>query len=413
MALKHFSAGVLDIYIFLVFFEPSFKSHFPMAAVFLVVFYVFAPLAILHLCHRYRWVNKLGAVIIAYIVGLVLGNIGLLPRLEAAPAIQNMLTTLTIPIAIPLLLFSIDIKKWLTVAGKTMLSMTFAFIGVVGMVVLGYFLLRGDGITDLWKVSGLLIGVYTGGTPNLASIKLALDVDETVYVVTHTYDLLIGAFYLLFMLSVARRVFNLFLPAYKFIDPLTAGQGDFDGEDPYYGMFRKQVFIPLLKALGLAVLIFAISGGIGMLMPPDLQMTVIILLITTLGIMVSMVKRVNRIEKTFELGMYFILIFSLVVASMADLRQFITASPTILFYVTLAVFGSLLVQVVLSRIFRIDTDTLMITSTAFICSPLFVPVVAGALKNKEVIVSGLTVGIIGYAAGNYLGVMIAYILRGF
>jgi uncharacterized membrane protein len=383
-----------------------------MTAVLLVVFYVFTPLVILHLCHRYRWVNKLGAVIIAYIVGLVLGNIGLLPRLEAAPAIQDMLTTLTIPIAIPLLLFSIDIKKWLTVAGKTMLSMSFAFTGVIAMVVLGYFLLRVDGITDLWKVSGLLIGVYTGGTPNLASIKLALDVDETIYVVTHTYDLLISAFYLLFMLSVARRFFHLFLPAYKYIDPLTAGQGDFDGEDPYYGMFRRQVFIPLLKALGLAVLIFATSGGIGMLVPSDLQMTVIILLITTLGILASMVKRVNRIEKTFELGMYFILIFSLVVASMADLRQFITASPTILFYVTLAVFGSLLVQVILSRIFRIDTDTLMITSTAFICSPLFVPVVAGALRNREVIVSGLTVGIIGYAAGNYLGVMIAYILRG-
>ncbi|MFA5817626.1 MAG: hypothetical protein WC865_18650, partial [Bacteroidales bacterium] len=29
--------------------------------------------------------------------------------------------------------------------------------------------------------------------------------------------------------------------------------------------------------------------------------------------------------------------------------------------------------------------------------------VAGALKNKEVIISGITVGLIGYAIGNYLG----------
>ncbi len=167
-----------------------------------------------------------------------------------------------------------------------------------------------------------------------------------------------------------------------------------------------------MKALGLAVVIFAIAGGAGFLVPADLQMTVVILLITTLGIIASLFRSINRIEKSFELGMYFILIFSLVVASMADVRQFIAASPSILFYVSLVVFGSLLVQVILSKIFRIDTDTLMITSTAFICSPLFVPVVAGALKNKEVIVSGLTVGIIGYAAGNYLGVMIAYLLSG-
>ncbi len=32
-------------------------------------------------------------------------------------------------------------------------------------------------------------------------------------------------------------------------------------------------------------------------------------------------------------------------------------------------------------------------------------------KNKDVIISGLTVGIIGYAIGNYLGISIAFLLR--
>ena len=41
------------------------------------------------------------------------------------------------------------------------------------------------------------------------------------------------------------------------------------------------------------------------------------------------------------------------------------------------------------------------------CSPPFVPMIAGALNNKEIVVSGLTVGIMGYAIGNYLGVLIA------
>jgi uncharacterized membrane protein len=384
-----------------------------MATVLLILFYVLTPLIILHSCHRYRWVNKLGAVIIAYIVGLVLGNIGLLPRLESSEMVQELLTTLTIPLAIPLLLFSIDIKKWFSVAGTTMLSMLFAFIGVLSMVILGYFLFRGHAIDDLWKVSGMLVGVYTGGTPNLASIKLALDVDETIYVVTHTYDLIIGVFYLLFMLSVGQRFLLRFLPAYRYVDPETSKMDDFDGMDPYKGIFTKKIFLPLLKAFGLAVLIFAIGGGVSLMLPDSAQMAVVILLITTFGILASLIPSINRTEKTFELGMYFILIFSIVVASMADIHRFVAASPSILFYVTLAVFGSLMIQVILSWIFKVDTDTVMITSTAFICSPPFVPVVAAALKNKEIIVSGLTVGIIGYAAGNYLGVMIAYLLRGF
>ena len=41
------------------------------------------------------------------------------------------------------------------------------------------------------------------------------------------------------------------------------------------------------------------------------------------------------------------------------------------------------------------------------------PVIAAAIGNKKVIVSGLTVGIIGYAAGNYLGYVLAEIFKNF
>ena len=39
------------------------------------------------------------------------------------------------------------------------------------------------------------------------------------------------------------------------------------------------------------------------------------------------------------------------------------------------------------------------------------PVVAAALKNKEVVIPGMIIGVIGYAIGNYLGVAIAYLLK--
>jgi len=91
-----------------------------MATIVLVLFYVFSPLLILFLCRRYRFLNKIGAIVIAYAGGFVLGNIGLLPRIEGVLATQDLLTTLTIPIAIPLLLFSMDVRKWFRIAGKTL-----------------------------------------------------------------------------------------------------------------------------------------------------------------------------------------------------------------------------------------------------------------------------------------------------
>jgi uncharacterized membrane protein len=109
--------------------------------------------------------------------------------------------------------------------------------------------------------------------------------------------------------------------------------------------------------------------------------------------------------------MYIILIFCVVVSSMADIRQLVNISFDLFWYVALAMFGSHILHAFLARIFKIDADTVIISGCALICSPPFVPVVAGALKNREVILTGLIVGIAGYAVGNYLGVIIAYTLR--
>ena len=136
-----------------------------------------------------------------------------------------------------------------------------------------------------------------------------------------------------------------------------------------------------------------------------------ILLITTLGITASLIPAVNKIETTFHLGMYLILVFCLDVASMADLTNLGVSSLYLLYYIAMAVFGTLFLQVLLSKLFNIDADTTIIISTTLICSPPFVPVIAGALKNKQVIISGLTIGVLGYAIGNYLGIFMGWWLR--
>jgi len=384
-----------------------------MATIILVVFYVFFPLFILHLCHKLPFFNKIGAVVIAYIVGFIIGNIGVLPLVEDHKSKLDLLTTLTVPLAIPMLLFSTNVRKWLQMAGKTVVSMVLALVAVVITVFGGFFLFKGQGIHELWDVSGMLIGLYTGGTPNLASIKVALGASETNFMIIATYDVVIGAFHLLFVMTIAQRLFSTFLPKYKFIDSRLAEAEDLGAKEPFWGLLKKHRTIPLLKAFGVAVLIFGIGVATTLFVPESSQMAVVILVITTLGIVASFVPAINRIEKSFDLGMYLILIFCMVVASMADLRQLSLTSLVIGAYVFLVVFGSLTIHSILAKIFKVDTDTFIITSTAFICSPPFVPIVAAALKNREIVFSGLAVGIIGYAIGNYLGVFVSWILKAF
>jgi uncharacterized membrane protein len=96
---------------------------------------------------------------------------------------------------------------------------------------------------------------------------------------------------------------------------------------------------------------------------------------------------------------------------MANLEQLVNINWSMMFFVNFIVFGTMLLHAVFCKLLNIDTDTFLITSVSAVCSPPFVPVVAKALNNKEIILSGLTTGIIGYAIGNYLGVGFAYIFR--
>jgi len=415
----------------------------------LVLFYLFAPILLIYLCKISNTLKKIGAVVLAYALGLIFGNIGIIPapsdefkkilgHKTALPkdeflsiyeslnlpetdfifnqiaGVQDLLMTIIIPIAIPLLLFSLDLRRWLKLVKGALLSLILAMVSLLVTIFLGHFLFS-NAITNSWKVSGMLIGVYTGGTPNLAAIGTALNVTPDIFILTHTYDLIIGAVALLFLMTIAQRLFHTFLPRFN---PVRKGENLFhlaeDGDqmEDFNKLFKKKELPDLLKAFGLSVLIFAVGGGLSFLVPESAQTVTAILSITTLGLLASLIKPVNRLKSSFPLGMYFIIVFSLVVSSMANLQNMFQIEFLQLFlYVLLVVFGSMLIHVVLSRIFGIDADTTIIAITALTYSPPFVPAVASAIKNKNVIISGLTIGILGYAFGTYLGVLVATILK--
>ena len=87
-------------------------------------------------------------------------------------SLQDSLTVIVILFAIPLLLFSLDLKKWLKIAREALLSLMLALASLLVAIFIGYYFYK-DLIDESWKVSGMLVGVYTGGTPNLAAIRSA------------------------------------------------------------------------------------------------------------------------------------------------------------------------------------------------------------------------------------------------
>jgi len=382
-----------------------------MNLVLLVIFYILFPVLIIHLDKKYTLVNRIGTVVICYGMGLLIGNIGILP--DDIADFQESIYSICVILAIPLLLFSLDIRKWISMAGKTMLSLVLGIASVIIMVILGYFLFR-DVIPDIWKVSGVLVGFYSGGAPNAAAISLALDMESEIFILTQTYDLVVGAFTLLFLMTLAQRFFLLFMRPYKQTDQEEVGDtrdSYHDKYESYDSIFSRRIFLPLLAAVGLSILILGISAGISQLFFKELNTALLILGITTLGIAASFIPRVKQIEKSFQGGIYLILVFCLVFASMADISMFSMESMPLLVYILLAVPGALLLHGILSKIFKVDVDNFLIISVALSMSPPFVPVVATSLKNREIILPGLIIGLVGYALGNYIGILVGKLIQ--
>ena len=384
-------------------------------------FYVLFPILIIYLCTTYPILDKIGMVIICYGVGLVLGNINILP-----PDIltsQETLNEVCVALSLPLLLFSLDLRQWVHLAGKTILSMALATLSIIIVSCLGFLFINGL-IKESWKLVGMAVAVYTGGTPNLAAIKTALDVDPTIFITFHTYDIVITLFCIIFFIAIAQRVCNRFLPRFEPLEMKRSGTAETrntntgetdilhsEGIDSYKGILKFKTLLKLAAALVLSGIIVGTALGISQFFPSEYATSITILGITSLGIGCSFIPAVRNIEKTFQLGMYIIMIFCLVVSSMASFSQLSNLNYPLLSYVGFSVFGSLTLHGIFCKIFKIDADTFIITSTSAICSPPFVPVVAAALGNRMVILSGLTTGIIGYAIGNYLGISIAYIVK--
>lgn len=377
----------------------------------LVAGFSLIPAGVLRLCRRYSFLGKIGPVLLLYAIGIIIGNIGLMPG--QMPAVQEILSNAMVPLAIPLMLFSCRFR--MSGARSQILALVTGLVSVTAAVVIGY-LIFGKDIPEGAKVGGMLTGVYTGGTINLAALKTMLGVDEETYILMNSYDILVSFLYLSFLLAIGIKLFRRFLPneAGSFTkNDADAIQAEIDkeNENPYKGLFTREGMAQAGKMLGLTLLIVGASAGVALILPESMFMTIFILMLTTLGIAFSFVRKVRETKYSYDIGMYFIYIFCIVVASMADLSKLdFVGGIGLLGYLLVAVFGSLLLQIIFAKILKIDSDMMVISSVTFINSPPFVPMMAAAMKNKDVLIPGLTIGVIGYAVGNYLGFVMSQFL---
>ena len=373
----------------------------------LAILFILLPAPIIWLNNRVKIIEKIGIVIICYALGMIVGNIGVIP--ESFSGIQTTIQDVSVCLALPLILFSIDIKKWKKTAKKGLVCMGLAVASIATTVLILHLIFR-ENNPNVADYGALAIGVYTGGTVNVASIAAATRIPENTYIMFNTVDMVISSLYMIFLTSVGRKFFQKVfrLPAFK--GDTNVETVSVEDDNSYKGMAKPAILGKLVLAFLLSGAIVGVSYVVGTLVK-GYETAVTILLITTLSLLCSLIKPIREIKKTSPLGMYIIYIFCFTVATMADFSEFKNFDFTLLFYITISIFGSMIVHAIFCKLAKVDSDTMIVTSVSAICSPPFVPVVAAALNNNAVLISGLTTGIIGYAIGNYLGVFMHFVLN--
>ncbi len=379
---------------------------------FVVCLCVFGPLLILWMTYHSKVLRSVGSIIMAYVLGCGLGVLGLIPDTEEIHTLQTNIASAAIPFAIPLLLFSTDLRSWARLAPSFIKSTIFGLVGCCLAIIVGFLIYGKSNPSMFANIGGMLTGLYTGGNANLASLKIALGVDDSVYILTSAYSTVLSAVYLLFVIAVGKRFLRLFMPNFredKNIQPFDLEIENHEAE-LFWGIFRRDNLHDLVCAICITIVIIGVGAAVAFLFPKSLFQSVFILNISLLSILSSLNNKVRSLKRTFETGTYFILIFSIAVASQVSLKTLSEVNHNIFLFITVATLGSLVCHVVLSAIFRIDTDTTLTTSISLICSPPFASVMGSALKNKAVIGPGIAVGLFGYAVGTYLGFGIAKLL---
>jgi uncharacterized membrane protein len=358
--------------------------------------------------HNFKLTKWIGTIGTAYFLGILIaltvflfGLIGI--NITLNETVGQVGSHLAIAIAIPLLLFSANLKaakKLSKTVLKSFASLTFSAVIVSSLV----FYVYAKNIEYGDVLSGMAIGLYTGGTPNLNAIgnifiPASNSLKATIISSANLADMMIGAVFYIFLLVLCKPLLSKFLRNRNDDLYVTSSVTMKNTDELELESFklRPHLMKMIILAFGLALL----SAVIGLLIW-------IVVLKSADGRMMDILVPSLLIGVTV-FGQYFILVFSFGLASSIDFTQMQSLfGQTLLLYGAITI-GVFIVHSLISKILNIDVDCTIVTLTAGLYGPAFVPAITKQIKNDDLTVPGLITGSIGYAIGTFLGMALVFV----
>lgn len=136
-----------------------------------------------------------------------------------------------------------------------------------------------------------------------------------------------------------------------------------------------------------------------------------LLLLTTVSICVAQLKPVQKLRGNLDLGLFISLTFLSTIGFAVDLQQFIGSAFMMTMYVLCMLVGCILLHLVICRLLKIKYEYVVLSMVGCIVDGPTSSLTAAGANWKSLINIGLIMGVLAGAAGNYVGIFVAYTVR--
>lgn len=351
--------------------------------------------------------KSFGPAIIVIVIGIILSNFRIVPTWAD---VYGVMFEYAIPLSIAIMLLGVDLSGMLKLSKQPLLAMFFAVLSVSVAALVGGIFMAAK-IPEGWKVAGMFVGTYTGGSSNLTAIGTALQASPDTFAAANAADYVVGIPSLVLLMAAPAYMrnskwFNKVWP-YKLTDEELMLEGGHDFMQPKEWSIND---IAWLFGIGFAI-VFA-STALAGLFPESFASAAKIILITTISIIAAQFKAVKNLRGKMDLGLYTALFFLVIIGFMVDIRQFFSSTLAISIYCAIVILGSLALHLLLCRLFKIKYQYVGISIMASIADGSSAALMAATGNWESIISIAVVLGIIGNAVGNYVGITVGYLIKG-
>ena len=340
--------------------------------------------------------SAIGGPIIALVLGMILVNCNIMPGWAD---VHSVIFSYLINIAVPLLLFKVNLKNLSKLGGKILIAFALGTVGtMIGAVIAG--LTCGVG-AETWKAYGMFAATYIGGSVNLASVGNGLGVDGSIWTAVSAADAIIFVVYMIFLMSFANWKFT--KKHYKLSTEL--GYKIQLNEEKVAK--KEESHFGIAITIGAAVAIAAVGEWIGgLLNVPG------ILFSTAIALVVAGTTKIGEVSDASEhIGTFLIDVYFVALGCTAVIKDVIAAGPILFIGAAIVIGIHCLFLFGVGGAMKLPVDYLIMSSVANIGGPSLGPSVSQGYGWKHMTAPGIVLGLLGYAVGTYLGFAVAYLLK--